>query len=322
MAAVYIDRVLQASETIAVPPASGRVALVGFNVGPHGELYFVSALGQLDYQTRDNGFAIFPKPVPDSPQRYRVQCSRNGSVDLDVTISDEQFNIHDVQPMGDELLLSCSRSLRRTEEDFDLNGRIYGRDGIFRRGILLGDGIEAIQSTSGGQLWTSYFDEGVFGNFGWRDPVGASGLVAWNSAGEKLYEFDPPAGFGSMADCYALNVAADDEVWCCYYTDFPLVRIQNGKANSVWRSPVRGSHAFAVADGHVVFAGDYTNRNQLHLVKLFPDEKAKLVATFPLIDDCGESLSIERVVGRGSRLYALSGETVHVIDVNDVIARR
>jgi len=322
MAAVYIDRVVQASAVVAVPSAPGRVALVGFNIGPHEDLYFVSALRELDYTKESPGFATFPKAVPKSPQYYRVQCSRNGRLDFDISIRDERFNIHFAQPVGDELLLACSRSCRRSAEDFDLNGRVYGRDGIFRREFLLGDGIETIQSTADGQIWTSYFDEGVFGNFGWRDPVGASGLIAWNMDGEKLYEFEPPPGFGSMADCYALNLAADDDAWCYYYTDFALVRIQNRKVTSAWRSPVQGSHAFAIADGHAVFAGDYQDHDCLHLVRLYSEAVAKLVATFQLIDDRGEALHVERVIGRGSRLYILSGEGVHVIDANDVVARR
>ncbi len=322
MAAVHIDGVLQASSTIAVPPVSGRTALVGFNVGPQGEVYFVSALGKLDYETRSEGFAIFPKTVPDAPQSYRVQCSRDDVVELDVTISNERFNIHLIQPIGDELLLACARSVRRSATDFERNGRIYGRDGTLRREFLLGDGIERIQSTSNGQIWCAYFDEGVFGNYGWREPVGASGLVAWNAEGEKIYEFDAPTGFDTMADCYALNVAGNDDVWCCYYTDFPLVRIQHRKVTSAWRSPVRGSHAFAVANGHVLFAGDYDDPHSMRLVKLGANEKAKVVGTFRPGDENGERLSIERMVGRGSKLYALSGETVHVIDANDVIARR
>lgn len=316
------NRCLQASATVAVPTAPGAAALVGFNVGPRGDLYFISAMDELDYSTQQTGLATFPKPIPDSPQRYRIQSCGDGQTNLDVLVSNERFNIHDIQPVGDELLLVCARSRRRSADDFDRNGRIYGRDGTFRREILLGDGIATVQSTDDGQIWASYFDEGVFGNFGWREPVGASGLVAWNLEGERVYEFDAPAGFNTMADCYALNVAADDDVWCCYYTDFPLVRIQHRNVTSVWRSPVRGSHAFAVSDNHVVFAGAHDEPHALRLVELDRDEKATLVETFQLVDSNEEPVSVERIIGRGKSLYALAGQTVHVIDADDVIALR
>ncbi|WP_176444820.1 hypothetical protein [Paenibacillus herberti] len=40
------------------------------------------------------------------------------------------------------------------------------------REFLLGDGIQSVQVTDKGIIWTSYFDEGVFGNNGWDKPIG------------------------------------------------------------------------------------------------------------------------------------------------------
>lgn len=37
-----------------------------------------------------------------------------------------------------------------------------------------------------GRIVTSYFDEGIFGNFGWDQPLGASGLVVWDEQGRVL----------------------------------------------------------------------------------------------------------------------------------------
>jgi len=92
---------------------------------------------------------------------------------LDVAIECERFTIHDVQPLPNELLLACARSFYKGPDDFEKNGRIDTRDGEFLREILLGDGIQTVQAMSSGVIWTSYFDEGVFGNYGWTDPVGA-----------------------------------------------------------------------------------------------------------------------------------------------------
>ncbi|HYJ40948.1 MAG TPA: hypothetical protein VEW08_09170, partial [Steroidobacteraceae bacterium] len=71
---------------------------------------------------------------------------------------------------------------------------------------------------------------------------------------------------------------------------------------------------------YVVFAGAYNEPDLLHLVELDRDEKATLVDTFRLVDINENPVSIERIVGRGKKLYALAGETVHVIDADDVIA--
>jgi hypothetical protein len=100
--------------------------------------------------------------------------------------------------------------MRCDESDFDLNGHLFDELGRHRRSFLLGDGIQTVQTTAAGAIWTGSFDEGVFGNFGWNEPIGALGLVAWTSFGEKLYDFAPHDELGAIADCYALNVESDE----------------------------------------------------------------------------------------------------------------
>lgn len=92
---------------------------------------------------------------------------------------------------------------------------------------MLGRRFAARAGRTGRTIWTGYFDEGVFGNFGWGrpdgpDPLGAAGIVAWSPTLNKVWELD--ADEGLIADCYALNVAPD-AVWACTYTDFPVIRI-------------------------------------------------------------------------------------------------
>jgi hypothetical protein len=312
---------IRSSSAVSLRAAIGQQKIVAFNVGPLGEFYLVLALEPMDYQTQPDGFAVFPKTMPDAPQRYRVIVVRDGLIETDTFIEGEPFNIHEVQPIGDdELLLVCSRSSYRGPEDFDLNGRIYTRDGRFLRAILMGDGIETVQATRRGELWTSYFDEGVFGNFGWNDPVGAAGLIAFSSQGEKLYAYEPPAGLDAICDCYALNVATADDVWCCYYTDFPLVHLRKQSVMSTWASPVHGAHAFAVTDDHALFAGGYEGRDLLTLVKLGPEGSVKKIGVFQLQDDDGGVINAQRTVGRGSSLYLLCDGVVHQLAIEDVLA--
>jgi hypothetical protein len=295
--------------------------VVGFNVGPRGEVYLVLALEPLDYRTEDNGFATFAKTVPRSPQRYRVLAIREGDVELDLVIDHEPFNIHDIQPLADDLLLVCARSAYRGPNDFDLNGRTYGRDGTFIRELLLGDGIETIQATTRGELWVSYFDEGIFGNNGWRNPVGAAGLVAWSDKGEKLYDYEADGSVGAMSDCYALNVATDVDVWCYYYTDFPLVQLREKRIASTWRVPVAGSHAFAVAAGHALFAGGYKDPDTFQLVRLGLDGAATRIGHFELKNEDDATVKAERTIGRGGSLYVLSEGILYMIAIDDVLAR-
>jgi len=122
---------------------------------------------------------------------------------------------------------------------------VYGPDGKLRRQFVLGDGINGVQTTNEGMIWVSYCDEGVFGNFGWEKPLGAAGLLCFDCAGHIVWEFQPPDGVDAIADCYAFNVCGDT-VWTCYYTDFPLVRIDSRNQVRAWKNNVGGASALAV----------------------------------------------------------------------------
>ncbi len=290
--------------------------LVALNVGPDGVAYFAVAQKPLDYVRKNARGARFAKTVPTQPQRYRVVGLSDQKTELDVVIDGEQFDIHHVHPLPNgELLLACARSRYGGPDDFERNGRVYSRAGRFIREILLGDGIQAVQATPGGVVWTSYFDEGIFGNYGWQDPVGASGLIAWDSSGRKLYEFEPTGGLDSMCDCYALNVASESLVWCYYYTEFPLVRIRRRRIDRVWKCPVKGSDAFAVSDGYALFRGGYKGRDTYHLLTLEPNGRAMTIAKIEFQDEDGDKLIAERVVARGPSLYLLKSSRLYRIDV-------
>jgi hypothetical protein len=212
----------------------------------------------------------------------------------------------------------CARSHYKSPTDFEKNGRIYSLSGEFSREILLGDGIQSVQATSNGIIWTSFFDEGVFGNFGWNEPVGASGLVAWNSAGNKIYDFQPTVGLDSICDCYALNVESDTDVWLYYYTEFPLVHLHHQRVQSVWNMPITGSDGFAVSGNRVLFRGGYDDRDTYHLFLLSSNGRVKLLKQLQLADEIGQKLTAERVVGRGSSLYVLSDGLVYRTDVSSL----
>jgi hypothetical protein len=191
---------------------------------------------------------------------------------------------------------------------------------VLAREILLGDGIQSVQATSAGVIWTSFFDEGVFGNYGWQSPVGASGLVAWDSAGFKRYEFRPVAGLDSICDCYALNVEAEEDVWLYYYTEFPLVRLHRCEIESVWKLPVKGSDAFAVSAGHALFRGGYKDPDTYELLSLGPGGKAKSVAKVELRHPDGSRLVAKRVAGRGDAIHLVSDGFLYRVDVQTAIA--
>ncbi len=315
------------SKTIRLSPIAslaefiGAGELVAFNVGPDGVAYFVIALGTLDYRFENTGGASFAKTVPDRSQSYRVVGLSGSQPVLDVAIQAEKFNIHDIQPLADELLLVCSRSRYKSRDNFEKNGRVYTRDGTLTREILLGDGIQSVQTTAEGVIWTSFFDEGVFGNYGWSNPVGASGLVAWDSAGNKIYEFQPSAGLDSICDCYALNVESADDVWLYYYTQFPLVHLHRREIASFWQMPEKGSDAFAICAGHALFRGGYKDRDVYRLFSLRRTGRVEFVEEITFGDREGNPLVADRVVGRGDAIHFTCDSYLYRVDIPTVRAK-
>ncbi|HTW96006.1 MAG TPA: hypothetical protein VMD30_14485, partial [Tepidisphaeraceae bacterium] len=276
-------------------------------------------LNPLDYRIQSAN-ASFAKTIPDRPQRYQIESMLDGRIQFEVIIENEVFNIHHIQPLEDQLLLVCARSMYRSSNDFEKNGRVYTRDGKFSRDILLGDGIRAVQTTTDGLIWTSFFDEGVFGNYGWKTPIGASGLVAWDSGAKKVFEFEPSAGLDSISDCYALNVESEQDAWCYYYTEFPLVRLRRQKIDSIWNMPVRGSDAFAVSGDYALFRGSYKERDIYRLFELHASGEVRQVSEMEFLDQSGDKIVADRVVGRGSTIHVLSKGCLYRVDVADTLA--
>jgi hypothetical protein len=310
-----MNRTLQLHALVDLSPFLSDGELVALNVGPDSQLYAVIAQKPLDYREIAASGAGFTKTIPSHPQTYRVLAFFVSDVTLDVQIKDERFNIHDVQPLpGGELLLVCCRSHYRAPADFDSNGRVYGPDGKLTRELLLGDGIAAVQTTASGLIWTSFFDEGVFGNYGWSQPVGAAGLVAWSPGGERVYEFSPGGGLDSIDDCYALNVESDSRTWLYYYSGFPLVLLQDRRIEAHWDVPISGSRAFAASASSALFSGGYKEKDTCDLFELEPG-RVRAAGDFRLVDETGDKLVPERVIGRGGALHFLRAGRVYRLDL-------
>ncbi len=148
-----------------------------------------------------------------------------------------------VQPLRDGWLLADSRGG---------SANLHDASGHFHRSIDLGDASEDIQTTPDEKIWVSYFDEGVFGG-----GIGKQGVVCFGAGGipEFRYgEFAERSGLPFISDCYAMNVAASGDVWLNYYTDFPLVHLQDFALQRVWTDFGVTGKGFAVRDEAVIYA--------------------------------------------------------------------
>src|ERR1700677_4471504 len=108
----------------------------------------------------------------------------------------------------------------------------------------MGDGIAHIRCAADGTIWAGYFDEGVYSapNKDGSRPISSSGIARFGPDGRVLWRFntherpDLP-----IADCYALTLDGNT-IWTCPYTDFPIVRVEDGLV-AHWRNDVVGASA-------------------------------------------------------------------------------
>ena len=92
----------------------------------------------------------------------------------------------------------CCRSRYFDDGAFDRNAKVFTVDGVLKRDFLLGDGIKDVQATTDGRIWVCYFDEGIFGSLGWKNPIGARGFVLWNRFGSRIFTYSPPQELGLL----------------------------------------------------------------------------------------------------------------------------
>ncbi len=98
----------------------------------------------------------------------------------------------------------------------------------------------------------SYFDEGVYGG----GPGSQQGIVCFNSSGQQIFKYFDFAEENSLpfiADCYAINLVSEDEVWLSYYSEFPLVSIRSFRLPRAWKDFGCIDRAFSLFEGAVVF---------------------------------------------------------------------
>lgn len=158
----------------------------------------------------------------------------------------------------------------RRRDDIDSGERILSPGGDALDSIYLGDGLAHLKIDDLGRIWVGWFDEGIFGNTGWRipgrdRPPSQSGIACFDEHRRLLCEAEPMLPI--ISDCYALNVSGTT-AWACTYVDFPIITLGNGPERR-WPTPLSGTQAIAVAGDHLLAAGGYgADGNRLLLLAL------------------------------------------------------
>jgi hypothetical protein len=178
------------------------------------------------------------------------------------------------------------------------NAQIFGDDGRPRRRFVMGRAIEFMMADRQNNLWSAYFDEGVY-----SDPISAAGLVRSDSDGDQTWSYSAPQGVEYIDTVYAFNVA-DNVAWAIYYPTFPLLEVHADghfhlRKNTVEPRgmAVRGSEALMLGYGSRLRYCEMTDR------------EATVVGEAEVTMPDGTPLKrYARPVGRGGSLY-LRGDT-------------
>jgi hypothetical protein len=162
--------------------------LVCASVGPAGDVVAVwtapEGLGAVTSATVSAGGACFPDPAAARPVEARITVHAPELAAV-TRIADLALAHITVQPMPGGRLLVAGARCRWRRHGPDRNGVLYDADGQVVSEHVLGDGIGHVLATSTGQVWIGYFDEGIYGNYGWgqagtEEPVGAHGIVRFS----------------------------------------------------------------------------------------------------------------------------------------------
>ena len=266
------------------------------------------------------GWASFPKTHTDDEYSSIVSVSgHSGSRETRLLGLTATFPQIEMLPDG-EILVVASRCYRNPNGSHEMNAKVYDQDGKQNREFLLGDGINHIQTDAEGRIWVAYFDEGVFGNFGWQyaaGPFGAAGLSCFTKSGQKMWDYVPPEGFDHIADCYALNVSSSG-VWSHYYTGFPIALIDSNWRVRCWNTDFSGGRTFAVGDDKVLLYGGYGDRGTACNLLSLDDRDARLVAEVSLVLPREIDLTKDTVIGRDRDLHVFLGDDWYVFSIDSL----
>ncbi|MEV4603855.1 hypothetical protein AB0K15_41575 [Amycolatopsis sp. NPDC049253] len=299
------------------------------SIGPSGEAVALWStpgdLAAVRSTTTQPGWATFPDPRAPRAVAARVSVH---APDATVTTRIARLPVAHphVQPLPDGRTLIVGARSRWRPDGPDRNAIVYDADGTPVIEQTLGDGIEHVATTRRGEIWVGYFDEGVFGNYGWGDeksgqPLGEYGLNRFSAGLTRTWHFPSPVdqAWGPISDCYALNVA-EETVWTCYYTDFPLVRIRDGELTGR-HNDVRGAKALAVGDSRVAFYGGHRGEHDRLAVGVLDAERVHVTGEYRLVQPDGQDLpEATRVVGRGPDLHFLLDDDWLRLAVEDLPA--
>ena len=306
--------------TLEAPAGYDVLVSVGVSItGPVA--VWSSATGEAELTARQGLGPDQPSfPVTRAVGRSRVALAAYGdsTSPTAVTVVDGLPIAHPhIDVLADGAFLVVGARCAWHPEGPELNALVIDRTGgVVRRGCL-GDGIQHLQVADDDTIWVGYFDEGIYGNFGWGGPgptpLGAGGIAAWSPALAKVWELDPQEGL--VSDCYAFNVSGE-EVLACPYTDFPVVRIRDRHPRVFPTRDVSGPSGILAAGDQVALLGTYRDPSLIVLGTVDGGAFHETRRTHLWAAD-GSALPMSRIACRGPVAHFFTGSTWSTFDLRD-----
>lgn len=302
-------------ETLALPDATASIVATSVDANGNALILTANKDDQAKASAKETrGIGIFPKSRSASDLAFSLVVQSDAGADtISLPATNITFPHVDLFSDGGCALVGA-RSSWRSKNDFDLNGALIERESKDAKSVCFGDGIENVGIDGKDRIWISYFDEGVFGNFGWSHPgptgLGAGGINCFDRTGELLWQHNREDATEHVDDCYAMNVSPLG-VWFYFYTAFKVARVKEDFSVEYFDTPISGSHSF-VTDGHrFVFSSQYREpATTLHATNLY---KGKLVHRRKL------SLSLPAGINADQIKMTARGDKLHVFTDNDWI---
>ena len=237
---------------------------VSMNIGYDEKVYFLFSSG---IPARING--MFVNTAANAVYKALVVTPswKSGVVEQVETfhLGAHRMNFHFIRPVPDgSFLLLGARCVYSERSGPEKNAIFSDKDGNVLRAFTFGDGINDCIVRNDGIIITSYFDEGIFGNYGWKEPIGNCGLCAWTTDGRIIWRAKR-----SIADCYAMNLDERGNLWYYYYTDFRLIRT-DFKTEEEYDPMVSGAESFAVTKygRFLIMDGGYNQHDSFYVSRI------------------------------------------------------
>ena len=275
---------------------------VSMDIGYDGKIYFLFSSG---IPARIDG--MFINTAADAVYTALVVTPswESGAVEKAerLDLGRHKMNFHFILPVPDgSLLLLGSRCMYSGENGPEKNAVFTDREGKVLRALTFGDGIADCIVRKDGVIFTSYFDEGIFGNYGWEDPIGSCGVCAWSTDGKMIWHSER-----DISDCYAIGIDESGDLWYYYYTDFLLIRTDL-RTETEYDPLVSGSGSLAVTGkgSFLIMDGGYDDPDSFYVSRIIGD---RIGDTEPLEFICenGDPVQAPSVVWGCGKALVLTG---------------